>query len=79
MDDQSKVEAMNRTQMVVTFSVDGVVVSANNLFLDALGVSLEEVNQMFVEDADCDEHRQLWENLRSGKIQVREKGQLGQP
>jgi methyl-accepting chemotaxis protein len=68
---QSQVEAINRTQMVITFSVDGAVVSANSLFLNALGVSLEEANGVFVEDTDSDKYRQLWENLRNGKIQVR--------
>jgi methyl-accepting chemotaxis protein len=72
MDDlQNQVEAINRTQMVVTFSVDGTVLSANSLFLNTLGVSLEEVNRMFVEDADSDAYRQLWENLCNGMIQVR--------
>lgn len=71
MDDQlSQVEAFNRTHMVVTFSVDGAVMNANSLFLDALGFSLKEVNRMFEEDTSND-RRQMWENLRSGMIQVR--------
>jgi hypothetical protein len=71
MDDRSQVEALNRSQMVVTFSVDASVLSANSLFLNAFGVSLEEVNRMFAQDADSDAYRQLWEGLRSGMSQVR--------
>ncbi len=59
-------------QMVVTFSVDGTVLSANSLFLDALGLSLEEAKQRLVGDVDSDTNRQMWENLRKGMIQVRQ-------
>jgi methyl-accepting chemotaxis protein len=77
MDDRSQVEAINRSQMVVTFSVDASVLSANSLFLNAFGVSLEEVNRMFAQDADSDAYRQLWEGLRSGMSQVRTKKVCG--
>ena len=66
---------ISRVQGMVEYDLDGTIRSANQLFLDALGYSLEEVtgqhHGMFIPDSrsDKDEESDLWQNLRDGEFQ----------
>ena len=68
-----QIAAINRSQAVIEFSLDGVVLAANDNFLAVMGYSLEEVrgkhHSMFVEAAqrDSTEYRGFWERLRRGE------------
>lgn len=73
---QSQIEAITTTQAVVEFDLDGEILTANSVFLSAMGYSLEEVrgrhHRMFVapEEAQSAEYAELWRALRSGHAQT---------
>ncbi|MEJ2624120.1 MAG: methyl-accepting chemotaxis protein [Pseudolabrys sp.] len=66
-------EAIDKTQAVVEFRLDGTVVTANQTFLKLLGYSLEEIrnkpHSMFVlpNFRDTPEYRAFWGGLCAGK------------
>jgi len=67
-------EALNRSQAVIQFDLDGTVVTANDVFLDTLGYRLDEVvgrkHAIFVDPQDRDggDYRAFWNDLRAGKF-----------
>jgi methyl-accepting chemotaxis protein len=75
---RSKVEAIMRSQAVIEFTLDGIVVTANENFLAALGYERDEIvgqhHRMFVEPdyGGSAEYQQFWTDLGSGKFQAGE-------
>lgn len=71
---ESKLEAIGRSQAVIEFRLDGTIVDANENFLNTLGYSLDEIrgkhHRMFVDQTDLDEraYQQFWEELNQGKF-----------
>jgi methyl-accepting chemotaxis protein len=71
-DYQGQIAAINRTQAVIAFALDGTILDANENFLKATGYTLDEVkgrhHRMFVEEnyARKDEYRIFWERLAQG-------------
>ena len=67
-----QIAAINRSQGVIHFDLDGTVLDANENFLAAIGYRLDEIrgrhHRMFVDPgyAETPEYRQLWESLRAG-------------
>lgn len=65
----SKVEALDRSQAVIEFNLDGTIVFANENFLKVMGYSLAEIqgkhHSMFVEPAmrDSAAYREFWADL----------------
>ena len=61
--------AINRSQAVVEFEMDGTIITANDNFLRPLGYSLEEVqgqhHSMFVEPVEkvSAEYKAFWDRL----------------
>lgn len=61
---------------MIEFNVDGIILSANENFLKALGYRLEEVlgkhHRMFVEPAyqASQEYAEFWECLKRGEYQA---------
>jgi len=72
------VNAINATQAVIQFSLDGRIESANTNFLDLMGYQLHEVqgkhHSIFVEPgtANSAAYQQFWADLRAGKSQTAE-------
>src|SRR5262249_4790759 len=72
MADSSKIAAIDRVQAVIEFNLDGVIVTANENFLKALGYSLGEIqskhHSMFVPPAERDSaaYREFWAALNRG-------------
>lgn len=70
---QGVVDAFKRSQAMIEFSVDGVILSANKNFCDVMGYEEHELlgkhHSMFVDPAYVKtvEYKQLWENLRKGE------------
>lgn len=68
-------EALNRSQAVIEFELDGTIIRANENFLGAMGYSLAEVkgkhHSIFVDPAykNSPEYRRFWDELRDGKFQ----------
>ena len=69
---EAKVAAINRSQAVIMFKLDGTIVSANENFLGAVGYTEREIvgrhHSMFVdrEYGQSTEYRQFWERLNRG-------------
>lgn len=75
---QGQVEAINRVQAVIEFSLDGTIQTANDNFLSVLGYSLHEINgkhhKMFCDEsyANSNEYRAFWDKLNRGEFVVSE-------
>ncbi|HLW22970.1 MAG TPA: methyl-accepting chemotaxis protein [Steroidobacteraceae bacterium] len=75
--------AINRSQAVVEFALDGTVQNANENFLKTLGYSLEEIkgknHSMFVDPAyrDTVEYRSFWEKLGRGEFDAGQYKRIG--
>ncbi len=74
---KKQLEAINRSTASITFNVDGFILDANDLFLEAMGYKPKEKNQIigkhhsiFVayEYSKSDDYKLFWETLRSGKF-----------
>ena len=61
--------AINRSQAVIEFKMDGAIITANQNFLDAMGYRLDEIqgkhHSMFVAPAECESaaNREFWAKL----------------
>ncbi|HEY0219718.1 MAG TPA: PAS domain-containing methyl-accepting chemotaxis protein [Afipia sp.] len=75
---RSKIEAINKSQAVIEFDLDGTIVTANANFLRTLGYRLDEIqgkhHSIFVpaDQRDGADYRLFWEQLRRGEFQSRE-------
>ena len=82
-DYEGQVNAINKSQAVISFNMDGTVISANQNFLEVLGYRPEEIkgrhHSMFVEPGyrDSEEYKQFWTNLRRGEFQAAEYKRIG--
>lgn len=71
-----QIAAINRSQGVIHFGLDGTVLDANENFLGVVGYRLEEIrgkhHRTFVEPdhAASIEYRQFWDALRNGEYQA---------
>ena len=78
-----QIDAINKSQAVIEFAMDGTITAANKNFLDALGYTLEEIlgkhHSMFVEPAykASAEYAQFWQNLNRGQFQAAEYKRIG--
>jgi methyl-accepting chemotaxis protein len=76
-------EAIERSQAVIEFNMDGTIITANENFLKTLGYSLSEIqgkpHSMFVAPAERDSaaYRQFWAALAAGKYQAAEYKRIG--
>jgi methyl-accepting chemotaxis protein len=82
-DFKGQIEAIGKSQAVIEFSMDGIIQSANDNFLHALGYSLDEIkgqhHSLFVEPAykNSDEYRQFWQALNRGEFSSGEYKRMG--
>ncbi|QGZ33701.1 methyl-accepting chemotaxis protein [Stappia indica] len=73
-----EIEAIRRSQAVISFAMDGTILDANDNFLQAMGYRLDEIvgknHRMFVSEeyARSPEYRGFWEELRAGRYQADE-------
>lgn len=72
----SRLEAINRSNAIIYFDLDGFILGMNSIFLQAMGYDDEDHKQLvgkhhsiFVsyEYSKSDEYKKFWETLRSGK------------
>ncbi|GJE16965.1 Biofilm dispersion protein BdlA [Methylobacterium marchantiae] len=75
---EGQIKALDRSQAVIEFALDGTILTANKNFLDVMGYSLAEIqgrhHGMFV-DPDLRagaEYKRFWENLGRGEYQADE-------
>lgn len=82
-DYQGQVAAIGRVQAVIEFGLDGVIMNANDNFLEAMGYRIEEVrgrhHSMFVDPALAASvsYRQFWADLAAGHQQSGRFRRLG--
>jgi len=72
----SRLEAINRSNAIIYFDLDGYILGMNSIFLSAMGYEDEDHKQLvgkhhsiFVsyEYSKSEEYKNFWETLRSGK------------
>ena len=80
---KAKIDALDKSQAVIEFDMDGTVVTANQNFLATLGYELSEIkgkhHSIFVAPAarESAEYRAFWDNLRRGMFQAGEFHRIG--
>jgi methyl-accepting chemotaxis protein len=71
-----KMDALNRTQAVIEFTLDGTILTANQNFLDAMGYSLSDIqgkhHRVFMDPAEAEApaYAEFWKRLGSGHADV---------
>jgi methyl-accepting chemotaxis protein len=82
-DYKSQVEAISKSQAVISFNMDGTIIQANDNFLNTLGYSLTEVkgkhHSMFVEPSygQSAEYKDFWAKLNRGEFIAAEFKRVG--
>ena len=82
MDATGQLEAINRSQAVIEFNLDGTILNANANFCNAMGYALEEIrgkhHRMFAEPAFAasNDYTEFWNKLRRGEFQAAEYKRL---
>ena len=82
-DHNGQIEAIGLTQAVITFQMDGTILSANPLFCEAVGYSEGEIvgkhHSMFVlpEERGGDAYAKFWQALNHGECQAGEFCRVG--
>jgi methyl-accepting chemotaxis protein len=82
-DFQGQIEAINRSQAVIEFNLDGIIINANDKFLRTMSYTIAEVkgkhHSIFVEDdyAKSREYERFWKKLRDGEYWAGECKRLG--
>lgn len=78
IDATGQIEAISRSQAVIEFDLDGVILTANENFCGAMGYTLSEIqgkhHRMFVSPqlAGSHEYAKFWDSLRRGQFQQAE-------
>jgi len=79
----SQLAAIDRSQAMIEFALDGTILSANANFLATLGYTIDEIkgkhHSMFVEPAyrNSPEYRLFWEKLGRGEFDAGEYRRIG--
>lgn len=78
-----QIDAIQKSQAVIEFNLDGTIITANQNFLTTLGYKLTEIqgkhHSMFVTPADQNsgEYREFWQALNRGEYQAAEYLRIG--
>lgn len=73
---RGKIEAIDRSQMMIEFNMDGTIVSTNDHYLRAFGYTADEVTGkhhsilMRNKERQSTEYQEFWEHLRNGQFQA---------
>jgi len=74
MEISNRMNAINRSNAVIEFDLDGNIKFANDSFLNTLGYTQDEIvgqhHSLFVEDGvkNTEEYKEFWKSLREGKF-----------
>ena len=77
------IDALNRSQAIIEFRLDGTIITANSNFLEAMGYALDEIkgkhHSLFCEPlfAASDEYKEFWAKLGRGEYQAAQYKRLG--
>lgn len=73
----SRLEAINRSNAIIYFDLNGIILGVNNIFLEAMGFKLDDHEKIigkhhsiFVssEYSQSEEYQKFWQTLREGKF-----------
>ncbi|MEQ1946136.1 MAG: PAS domain-containing methyl-accepting chemotaxis protein [Bryobacteraceae bacterium] len=79
----AQIKAINRAQASIEFELDGTIITANDIFLNALGYSLDEVkgrhHSMFLDEFETQQaqYKEFWVKLNRGEYQGGEYRRYG--
>jgi methyl-accepting chemotaxis protein len=80
---EAVVQAVQRSQAVIEFTLDGTIMHANQIFLGLMGYTLDEIkgrhHSLFVEPSEVAgaDYQQFWAALRAGRFQSGEFRRFG--
>ncbi|MEO0400055.1 MAG: PAS domain-containing methyl-accepting chemotaxis protein [Pseudomonadota bacterium] len=83
IENQGKIDALNRSTAVIVYDPDGTILNVNENFLNALGYAPGELegknHSMFVHPSyrNTDGYRRFWEELRAGDFKSAEYKRFG--
>ncbi|TGN08184.1 methyl-accepting chemotaxis protein [Leptospira ilyithenensis] len=83
IDYEGQIAAIGKSQATIEFNMDGSIIVANDLFLNAMGYVLSEIqgqhHRMFAETqlVGSEEYRQFWATLNRGEFQTAEYKRIG--
>jgi methyl-accepting chemotaxis protein len=83
LDMRGQLAAIDKTQAIVEYKLDGTILHANENFLKTFGYTLEDIkgrhHGIFVDAAhrDSAEYKHFWQELNEGKFKVTETKRLG--
>ncbi|TWB37643.1 methyl-accepting chemotaxis protein [Nitrospirillum pindoramense] len=81
-DTRAVLDAVNRSQAIIEFAMDGTILTANQNFLDAMGYTLGEIrgrhHSLFVDDGvkAGEAYKSFWAALNRGEFQAAEYKRL---
>src|SRR5215468_10975806 len=82
-DTAARLAALDKSQAIIEFQMDGTIITANANFLKAMGYTLDEIkgkhHSMFVEPAykESAEYRAFWAALNRGEYQAAQYKRIG--
>ncbi|MEQ9606138.1 MAG: PAS domain-containing methyl-accepting chemotaxis protein [Kiloniellaceae bacterium] len=82
-DTAARLAALDRSQAIIEFSMDGTIITANANFLAAMGYTLDEVkgkhHSIFVEPAfrESAEYKAFWAKLNRGEFEAAQYKRIG--
>ncbi len=82
-DYEGQLAAIDKSQAVIQFNLDGTIITANANFLASTGYTLDEIqgqhHRMFVPDGERESaaYREFWEKLNRGEFQAAEYRRIG--
>jgi methyl-accepting chemotaxis protein len=82
-DAAAKLAALEKSQAIIEFNMDGTIITANENFLKAVGYSLDEIrgkhHSMFVEadERASADYKEFWSRLNRGEFQTKEYKRIG--
>lgn len=82
-DTAARLAALDRSQAIIEFAMDGTILTANANFLNAMGYTLDEIrgkhHSIFVEPAyrDSADYKEFWAKLNRGEFDAGQYKRLG--
>src|SRR6185369_4574202 len=80
---RGQVAAINRSQAIIQFELDGTIIDANENFLKVVGYQLAEIkgkhHSIFVDAAEKSsaDYKRFWDKLRAGEYQAAQYRRVG--
>ena len=77
------VDALDKSQAMIEFDMDGTILSANDNFLRCMGYALHEIlgkhHSLFVDEETCAsaEYQEFWSKLKRGEFHAGQFKRLG--